>query len=65
MLISNIVCASTRYKNYDTTVGKLNGNGYTGYQTKIVSGANGTLRSNSVGGKYKVDVQVTGSFRTY
>ena len=55
---SSMAYAGTSYKSYSTTVGKLNGNGYTAYQTKAKTGANGTLVSSSVGGKYTVDARM-------
>lgn len=53
-----MVYAGTSYKKYSTTVGKFNGNGYTSYQIKSTSGANGSLNSEHVGADYVVDVQV-------
>lgn len=48
----------TAYKPYNTTVGRINGNGYTGTDTKSVTGKQGNIRSTSVGGDYKVDVRM-------
>ncbi len=53
-----MVKAGTSYREYSTTVGKLNGNGYTSFQTKSVSGANGNLQSSMVGGDYLVDARM-------
>lgn len=53
--------AGQTYKSYNTTVGKFNGSGYTGYQTKSITGAAGKLDSGSVGGSYKVDARMEGS----
>lgn len=50
--------AGTSYVSYSTTVGKLNGNGYTSYQTKASTGTDGTLRSSSVGGSHVVDARM-------
>mgnify|MGYP007066164689 CR=1 FL=1 len=52
--------AGHNYTSYSTTVGKFNGSGYTGYQTKSVSGqkANVYLKNN---GGYNVDVRTTSS----
>ncbi|MDO5498148.1 MAG: hypothetical protein Q4F67_00530 [Propionibacteriaceae bacterium] len=47
--------ALTTYTSYNTTVGKFNGNGYTGTQRKSVSDYNGTIKSGIVGGNYQVD----------
>ncbi|WP_297281270.1 hypothetical protein [uncultured Anaerococcus sp.] len=58
LLGTTMVFAGTSYSGYNTTVGRLNGNGYTGYQTKATSGANGNLSSSSVGGGYLVDVRM-------
>ncbi|WP_243388160.1 hypothetical protein [Bacillus kexueae] len=53
------VYASTSWKSYSTTVGKYNGSGYTGYDhVKSSSGANGQVKSSSVGGDYVVDVRM-------
>ncbi len=51
------VYAGTSYVNYNTTVGKFNGSGYGADQTKVTSGANGYIKSTSVGGDYEVDVR--------
>ncbi|MDR2043899.1 MAG: hypothetical protein LBQ15_05940 [Clostridium sp.] len=50
--------AGTSYEPYDTTVAAFNGNGYTGYQKKATTGANGALSSTSVGGTYVVDARM-------
>lgn len=50
--------AGDHWSNYNTTVGKFNGNGYTGTQKKAIAGAAGELRSKSVGGKYVVDARL-------
>lgn len=50
--------AGTSYSSYDTTVPRLNGSGYTGYQTKATAGANGNLNSTSVGADYEVDARM-------
>lgn len=55
------VQAGTASSGYNTTVGKLNGKGYTGYQTKSISGANGHLKSKKVGGDYFVDARMINS----
>ncbi len=58
MLFSTVACAGTTYSGYNTTVGKLNGNGYSNYQKKTTAGANGYIKSNKVGGKYEVDARM-------
>lgn len=58
LLGTTMVFAGSSYIGYNTTVGRLNGNGYTGYQTKSTSGANGNLSSSLVGGRYFVDVRM-------
>lgn len=50
--------ATTSYSNYDTTVARFDGDGYTGGQRKVVSGFNGTIKSRVVGGPYQVDAQM-------
>ncbi|UQN31521.1 hypothetical protein [Brachybacterium kimchii] len=50
--------AGTSYSSCNTTVGKFNGSGYTGYQTKSKSSTAGSLASSSVGGNYKVDARM-------
>ena len=53
------VSAGTTYTGYNTTVGDQNGSGYTGYdQEKTTRGANGNIKSGSVGGIYVVDVRM-------
>lgn len=58
MMLGVTAFAGTSYQNYNTTVGKFNGNGYSSFQTKSTSGANGDLNSSSVGGGYNVDVRM-------
>ncbi|EKU93090.1 Uncharacterised protein [Alloiococcus otitis] len=48
--------AGQTYTNYSTTVGRLNGSGYTSYQTKSVSGQKADVYLANNGG-YKVDVR--------
>lgn len=50
--------AGTTLKDYSTTVGKFNGKGYSGYQTKTYTDRAGDLNSRSVGGNYKVDARM-------
>lgn len=50
--------AGNSFTSYNTTVGRLNGSGYSGTQTKETSGANGRIKSTSVGGNYTVDVRM-------
>lgn len=61
MMLATTAMAGNKYSNYNTTVGRLNGNGYTAYQTKKTSGANGYIKSTTVGGKYLVDVRMNSS----
>ena len=61
MMLTATAMAGNTYSNYNTTVGRLNGNGYTPYQTKSTSGANGYIKSTTVGGKYLVDVRMNSS----
>lgn len=56
--MSLISFAGNSFTGYNTVVGKLNGNGYSGTQTKATSGANGRIKSTSVGGSYTVDVRM-------
>lgn len=51
-----VVEAGHSYRSYSTTVGRLNGSGYTGYQTKIVPGQKAKVYLKNNGG-YKVDVR--------
>jgi len=53
-----ITLAGTQFQNYNTTVGKFNGSGYTAYQTKIHTNTDGHLNSGIVGGNYKVDTRM-------
>ncbi len=61
LLFGSSVYAGTSMKPYDTTVGRFNGSGYTGYQTKTYTSDKGLLYSNSVGGNYTVDVRLVSS----
>lgn len=53
-----MVYAGTTYESYSTTVGRVNGSGYTDYQSKTTNGANGDLSSTYVGGDYTVDARM-------
>ncbi|WP_085505168.1 hypothetical protein [Thalassobacillus devorans] len=64
MAFGGAVQAGTSYSYYDTTVGKFNGSGYTGYQTKSSSGTYGYLDSRTVGGSYVVDARMQASSGT-
>lgn len=58
---SFIAFAGTQYEGYNTTVGKFNGSGYSGYQTKAISGNAGWVLSKTVGTAakdYEVDVRM-------
>ena len=46
------------YQGFNTTVAKLNGDGYTGTQKKELNGNNGRVKASSVGGGYSVDVMM-------
>mgnify|MGYP004453715603 CR=1 FL=1 len=59
VMFSTVAFAGTTYSYYNTTVGKFNGSGYSGYQTKVTSGANGLLKSSTVGGNYTVDARMS------
>lgn len=50
--------AGTAYTDYNTTVGRFNGNGYSKSQTKAIGGANGYILSGVVGANYTVDVRM-------
>lgn len=60
MMMTSAAVAGSSYSHYNTTIGKFNGNGYTGYQTKNTAGANGYIKSTKVGGDYVVDVRMNG-----
>lgn len=45
LLFGSSVYAGTSMKPYDTTVGRFNGSGYTGYQTKTYTSDKGLLYS--------------------
>lgn len=51
--------ASTTKLSYNTTVGRFNGNGYTGYGKKTYSDRVAELWSDTVGGNYGVDARPT------
>lgn len=61
MMFGTMAYAGTSYSKYNTTVGKFNGSGYSGYQTKSISGANGYISSSTVGGSYVVDARMNSS----
>ena len=61
MMFSTVAWAGTSYSGYNTTVGRFNGSGYSGYQTKSIAGANGYIKSTKVGGDYVVDVRMNSS----
>lgn len=54
--VGTVEQASHTYTSYSTTVGRLNGSGYTSYQTKSVSGQKADVYLANKGG-YKVDVR--------
>lgn len=60
-MFTTSVMAGTAMSSYNTTVGKFNGSGYSDYQVKAVSGANGWIESEKVGGSYTVDVRMNSS----
>ena len=64
LAVAGFAEAGTAYTNYNTTVGKFNGSGYTSYHTKASSGKYGNLRSTSVGGSYTVDARMQASSGT-
>lgn len=57
-ICASMVYAGTTYQGYNTTVDDWGGDGYTGFQTKATSGANGMLISKYVGGNYQVDARM-------
>lgn len=61
MLLGTAAFAGTSYENYNTTVGRFNGNGYSSYQSKTTAGTNGYISSTKVGGSYVVDVRMNSS----
>lgn len=50
--------AGESYSSFNTTVGKFNGNGYTGLQTKKDGFRAGPLLMGTVGGSYEVDARM-------
>ncbi|MGY5765147.1 hypothetical protein ACXET9_08100 [Brachybacterium sp. DNPG3] len=54
--------AGTSYKSFSTTVPRINGSGYTSYQTKSISNANVQILSLTVGGDHVVDARVQGPY---
>ncbi|MDN5725230.1 MAG: hypothetical protein L0G99_04760 [Propionibacteriales bacterium] len=65
LLLGAAQASAGDWSNYNTTVGRFNGNGYTGDQAKGVTDATGWLRSGTVGGDYKVDARmesISGTF---
>ena len=62
LLSGTAVLAGTSSTGYKTIVGKLNGYGFSGYQTKTYTGNSGVLYSSLVGGAYVVDVRMDGIY---
>ncbi|MEG0963027.1 MAG: hypothetical protein RSF88_09235 [Lachnospiraceae bacterium] len=61
VLLFSTVCSAASWKSYSTTVGRLNGSGYTGSQTVSNSASHSAwLDSFTVGGDYVVDARVQG-----
>lgn len=61
MTLGTSAYAGTVYKDYNVTVERLNGSGFTAYQTKKTTGANGSVKSQTVGGDYVVDFRMNSS----
>lgn len=61
MLVGSTAYAGTASEFYGTVVGRFNGCGYSYYQIKATTGKDGYINSDSVGGKYKVDVRMENS----
>lgn len=61
VLLGSTAYAGTAKELYITIVGRFNGCGYSYNQTKAVGGKDGYIYSNTVGGKYKVDVRMESS----
>ena len=61
LLSGTAVFAGTTATMYNTVVARLNGSGYTPYQTKAYTGYSGVLYSETVGGGYVVDARMEGA----
>lgn len=57
LLGTSMAYAGTTYKEFSTTVGKANGNGYTAFQKKTTTGADADLKTTNTGG-YEMDVRM-------
>lgn len=57
LLGTSMAYAGTTYKSFSTTVGKINGSGYTAYQKKAKTGADADLKTTNTGG-YELDVRM-------
>lgn len=64
MMLGIVLCggmgaahAGNSYKSFSTTVPRVNGSGYTGYQTKAINDANVQMSSLVVGGSHRVDAR--------
>jgi len=57
LLGTSMAYAGTTYKSFSTTVGRVNGTGYTAYQKKAKTGADADLKTTSTGG-YELDVRM-------
>lgn len=62
LLSGTAVFAGTTATVYSTMVARLNGSGYTPYQTKAYTGNSGVLYSETVGGGYVVDARMEGAY---
>lgn len=61
LLSGSAVYAGTTATAYTSMVARLNGSGYTPYQTKAYTGYNGVVYSEAVGAGYVVDARMEGS----
>lgn len=57
LLGTSMAYAGTTYKSFSTTVGKINGSGYTAYQKKATTGKDADLKTTNTGG-YEMDVRM-------
>lgn len=62
LLSCGAVYAGTSYTIYNVIVSRFNGNGYSYYQEKAVTGTGGMLNSEFVGADYLVDARMEGTY---
>lgn len=58
---ASLAQASTSYSNYNTSIGKYGGAGYSGTQKKAISDQSAQVASSTVGGNYTANACLSGA----